>query len=162
MAATRTFAGKKGYWLLDNAADNHVCNQKHLFATYYDDPTQITGATGTSTTSPGKGTIRLNLALENELPGSNLTLTNVWFIPLCPANLVSQARLNDSNVFYNNEDWTLYLAGNTKHQANSRLRAPCQQQFHLQNTPKSRRGYTSNPCHKWRRSSLPMARTRCL
>lgn len=30
-------------------------------------------------------------------------------MPQCPVNLVSQARLNDSNAFYNNEDWTLYL-----------------------------------------------------
>ena len=99
---------KEDRWLLENAADSHVCNQKHLFSTYYDDPTPISGATA-STLSPGKGTICLNLALEDGSPGSTLTLTNVWYLPQCPANLVSQARLNDSNAFYDNEDWTLYL-----------------------------------------------------
>lgn len=105
-------SAKKECWLLDNAADSHVCNQKHLFTTYDDDPTQITGATA-STISPGKGTICLNLALEDKSPGSTLTLTNVWYMPQCPANLVSQARLNDSNAFYDNEDWTLYLRDKT-------------------------------------------------
>lgn len=54
--------------------------------------------------SPGKGTIQLELAFENGLLGANLTLTNVWFIPQCPVNLVSQARLNNSNIFYNNKN----------------------------------------------------------
>lgn len=93
---------KKDHWLLDNAADGHVCNEKHLFTSYYDDSTSITGATA-STISPGKGVICLKLALEDGSPGSTLTLTNVWYIPQCPANLVSQARLNDAGVFYNNE-----------------------------------------------------------
>lgn len=103
----QTCAGREN-WLLDNAADGHVCNQKQLFSIYHDDPMQIAGATS-STTSPGKGIIQLKLALEDGMPGSTLTLTNVWYMPQCPANLVSQARLNDSNVFYNNENWTLYL-----------------------------------------------------
>lgn len=103
---------RKECWLLDNAADGHVCNEKRLFSTYYDDPTVITGATA-SITSPGQGTIRLRLALENGTPGSTFTLTGVWYMPQCPANLVSQARLNDSNVFYDNENWTLYFR-NTK------------------------------------------------
>lgn len=108
MAATQPNPGRRECWLLDNAADGHVCNKKLLFSTYHDDPTLITGATA-SITSPGQGTIQLKLALEDGTLGSTLTLTNVWYMPQCPANLVSQARLNDSNVFYDNENWTLYL-----------------------------------------------------
>lgn len=69
---------QKERWLLDNAADGHVCNQKHYFSTYFNDPTKITGATA-STISPGKGIVRLELALEDGSPGSTLILTNVWY-----------------------------------------------------------------------------------
>lgn len=93
---------------MDNAADGHVCNQKELFFEYFDDPTTITGATSSSV-SPGKGTIHLKLTFEDETPGSTLTLTDVWYMPQCPANLISQAKLNDVDVFYDNKDWSIYL-----------------------------------------------------
>lgn len=105
-----TVYSKKTHWLLDNAADGHVCNQKHFFTSYRDDPTSITGATAL-TTWPGKGTVCLKLALlDDGSLGCMLTLTNVWYRPQCSVNLVSQARLNDAGVFYDNKEWTLYLA----------------------------------------------------
>lgn len=77
MATKHSPVMKGGHsWLLDNAADGHVCNQKDLFSTYHSDPTLITGATA-SNTSPGKSTIQLKLALADGSPGSILTLTNV-------------------------------------------------------------------------------------
>lgn len=110
MTVTQPWQKTRERWLLDNAADGHVCNKKRLFSTYYNVPTVITRATA-SVTSLGQGTIQLKLALENGTPGSTFTLTGVWYMPQCPANLVSQARLNNSNVFYDNENWTLYLRG---------------------------------------------------
>lgn len=67
----------------------------------------MTGAT-TLRTSPGNESVRLPLAPEDELPGAILNLYDVWYIPKCLANLISQGKLNDAGVHYNDENWRLY------------------------------------------------------
>lgn len=49
---------KQEQWLLDNAADMHVCNQRGHFLNYADRPSAMTRATS-SGISPGRGIIRL-------------------------------------------------------------------------------------------------------
>lgn len=98
---------RKAQWLLDNAADMHVCNQREVFLDYSNNPSAMTGATS-SGLSPGRGTIRLHLAHADGSAGAILTLHDVWYIPQSPANLVCQAKLNDSGIYYSNETWYLY------------------------------------------------------
>ena len=73
----------------------------------------MTGATS-SAISPGRGTIKLDLLLKDGSRRATLRLHDVWYIFCCLANLVSQARLNDTGVHYNNISWTLFLKGNGK------------------------------------------------
>lgn len=98
---------KQDQWLLDNAADMHVSNCLENFLSYADNPSAMTGATS-SGMSPGRGITRLHLAHKDGSDGAILTLHDVWYISQSPANLVSQARLNDSGVHYNDETWYLY------------------------------------------------------
>ena len=99
---------KRGLWLLDNAADVHVCNNRNLFFEYRPDVESLTGATA-SGASPGKGLTRIQLALEDGSRGALITLHETWYMPQCPVNLISQGRLNNSGVHYNDESWCLYL-----------------------------------------------------
>lgn len=98
---------KRDQWLLDNATDMHVSNQLDNFLSYADSPSAMTRATS-SGISPGRGITRLHLELEDGTKGAILTLHDVWYIPQSPANLVSQARLNDAGVHYSDESWYLY------------------------------------------------------
>ena len=99
---------KRGLWLLDNAADVHVCNNRDLFLEYRIDVESLTGVTA-SGASPGKGLTRVQLALEDGSPGALIILHETWYMPQCPVNLISQGRLNNSGVHYNDENWCLYL-----------------------------------------------------
>ena len=99
---------RQNLWVLDNASDVHVCNNKESMLTYTEESSAMTGATAIGT-SPGKGTSHLKLAQKDGSPGSKLNLSRVWYIPECPVNLISQARLNDSGIHYNDETWELYV-----------------------------------------------------
>ena len=85
----------------------HTCNQSELFSDYESKSTIITGVTSSGTSS-GVGRVRLSLALENGDLGLTLNLNETRYIPNYPVNLISQARLNDANIYYDNENWTLY------------------------------------------------------
>ena len=67
---------KQDQWLLDYAADMHICNQPDYFLHYVDNPTAITGATLLAI-SPGQGTIKLDLLLKDGSRGATLTLYDV-------------------------------------------------------------------------------------
>ena len=84
-----------------------MCNSKDFLLEYRDEPSALAGATSLGR-SPGKGTARLQLVLEDGSNGAILNLSRVLYIPECPANLISQARLNDSGIHYNDETWRLY------------------------------------------------------
>ena len=94
-------------WLLDSAADMHVCNHRPSFINYITRSTGLAGSTSDGT-SPGRGMIRKTLALQDDSPSSVLILNNVLFIPQCPVNLVSLALLNQNNIYYDNVNWTLF------------------------------------------------------
>lgn len=74
---------------------------------YRERPTGVGGSTSNGT-SPGRGKIRLRLALENDSEGLILDLNDVYYLPNSPCNLVSLARLNDSDIYHNNENEMLY------------------------------------------------------
>lgn len=83
-------------------------------ANYVERPTRIGGSTSEGI-SPGRGKVRLRLAVsrESEREGVTLTLNNVYYLPSSPSNLVSLAVLNDNKIYLDNENETLYDS-NTK------------------------------------------------
>ena len=74
---------------------------------YYEKPTRIGGSTADGS-SLGKGRIRLRLGLEDGSDGIILILRNVYYLPSSPCNLVSLGLLNDSEIFHDNGNETLY------------------------------------------------------
>lgn len=92
---------------MDSAADVHVCNEKSLMMGYQELPTKIGGSTSDGI-SPGRGSVRLRLALKDGSEGLILNLRNAFYLPNSPCNLVNLGLLNDSGVFYDNEAETLY------------------------------------------------------
>ncbi len=74
---------------------------------YRELPARIGGSTSDGV-SPGRGKIRLRLALKDGSEGLVLNLRNVFYIPNSPCNLVSLGLLNDSEIFHDNENETVY------------------------------------------------------
>ena len=95
-------------WLLDSAADMHVCNHRSSLIDYVVRPTDLAGSTSEGM-SPGRGFIERTLALQDDSPSSALILHNVLLIPQCPVNLISLALLNRHDIYYDNLNWTLFL-----------------------------------------------------
>ena len=93
-------------WLVDSAADVHVCNDKQLMHDYTERPTRIGGSTSEGVSS-GRGKVRLRLANDNE-DGAILNFKNVYYLPSSPSNLVSLAFLHDHGIYYDNEKEKLY------------------------------------------------------
>lgn len=106
-------------WLIDSAADVHVCNDLSLMTEYYDKPTKIGGSTSDGS-SPGRGKIRIRLGLEDGSEGLVLNLRNVYYFPSSPCNLVSLGLLNDSGILHDNENETLYQLGSKRVLAQAR------------------------------------------
>lgn len=46
--------------------------------------------------------------MEDETEGVIFNLSNVYYLPDSPSNLISLAELNDNNIFYDNKRQTLY------------------------------------------------------
>ena len=86
---------------------------------YYEKPTRIEGSIEDSL-SPGKGRIRLRLGLEDGSEGIILNLRNVYYLPSSPCNLVSLGLLNDSGIFHDNGNETLYQLGSNRVLAQAR------------------------------------------
>lgn len=58
--------------------------------------------------SPGRRKIRLRLALKDGSEGLILNLSNVFYLPNSPCNLLSLGLLNNSGIYHDNETKTLY------------------------------------------------------
>ncbi len=106
-------------WLIDSAANVHVCNDRSLMTEYYKKPTRIGGCTADGS-SPGKGKIRLRLELKDGSKGIILNLRNVYYLPSSPCNLVSLGLLNHSEIFHDNGNETLYQLGSNRVLAKAR------------------------------------------
>ena len=93
--------------LVDSAADVHVYNDLALMIEYRELPTRIGGSTSNGV-SPGRGRVRLWLALTDGSEGLILKLWNLYYLPKSPCNLVSLGLLNNSGIFHDNKNETLY------------------------------------------------------
>ena len=98
---------RQNCWLIDSAADVHVCNDKSIMMEYQERSTKVGGSTSDGV-SPGRGKVCLRLGLEDDSEGLLLNLQNVYYLPNSPCNLVSLGLLNNSGIFYNNEFENLY------------------------------------------------------
>lgn len=94
------------------ASDEHVCNDKSLLFDYYESLTDMNGVSG-ACISLGRGKAILHLALKDNTPGTVMTLTDVMYMPQCPANLVSNYKMAMANVYWHSKDWEIYH-GSTK------------------------------------------------
>ena len=74
---------------------------------YRERPTNV-GESTSNGVSPGRGKVRLRLGLEDNSEGAILNLRNVYYLPNSPCILVSLGLLNDSGIYHNNEQETLY------------------------------------------------------
>lgn len=92
---------------MDSAADVHVCNDLRLMTDFHNNPTKVGGSTSEGI-SPGRGTVKIRLAMEDGREGLILNLRNVFYLPNSPSNLVSLGLLNDAGIYYNNENQSLY------------------------------------------------------
>lgn len=104
---------RQNCWLVDSAADFHVCNDRSLMTEYQKQPTRMAGSTSNGT-SPGKGNVRLRLALKDGFEGLMLNLRNVYYLPSSPCNLISLGLLINNEIFHDNERETLYQMGTKK------------------------------------------------
>ncbi len=106
----KVFATKRpqeASWLIDDAADVHVYNDRSLMREYHKKLAKIGGSTS-DRIFQGRGTVRLRLSLVDRNEGVILDLKNVFFFPSSPSNLVSLGLFNDHGIFYGNENETLY------------------------------------------------------
>ncbi len=94
-------------WLIDSGANVHVCNDLRLMTDFAERPTRVGGST-LDKVSPGWGTVRIRLALEDGSKGIILNLQNVFYLPNSPSNLISLSLLNDAGIYYDNEQQALY------------------------------------------------------
>ena len=94
-------------WLVESAADVHVCNNRSLITESKEQPTSLRGSTSNGVSS-GRGKIRLCLGLEDNSEGLVLNLQNMYYLPYSRYNLVSLGLLKDSGIYYNNEREILY------------------------------------------------------
>lgn len=74
---------KQSCWLVDSAADVHVCSDPRLMTDYSTNPTRVGGSTSDGT-SPGIGTVKIRLAKEDGSEGLILNLRNVFTFQTVP------------------------------------------------------------------------------
>ncbi len=98
---------KQSCWLVDSVADVYVCNNKRLMIDFTENPTKVGGSTSDGI-SPDRRKVKIRLALKDRTEGLVLTLTNVFYLPNSPSNLVSLGLLNDVGIYHHNEDQILY------------------------------------------------------
>ena len=84
-----------------------MCNNQSLMTEYCLYTTRIGGST-LDGISPGRGKIRLRLALKNGSEGLILNLSNMFYLPNSPYNLLSLGLLNNSGIYHDNENKTFY------------------------------------------------------
>ena len=99
---------KQNCWLVDSAAEIHICNNKKLIIDFTKNLTKV----GESTTSDGislsRRNVKIRLALKDKIERLVLTLTNVFYLLNSPSNLGNLGLLNNTGIYYYNKDYTLY------------------------------------------------------
>ncbi len=74
---------------------------------FTENPIKVGGSTSDDI-SPGKGKVKIRLALKDGTEGLVFTLINVFYLPNSLSNLVNLGFLNNAGIYYHNEDQTLY------------------------------------------------------
>lgn len=92
---------------MDSAADVHVCNDLRTVTDFTENLTRVGGSTSDGI-SPGRGTVKIRLAMEDGNEGLILNLRTVFYLPNSLSNLVSLGLLNDAGIYYDNENQSLY------------------------------------------------------
>lgn len=94
-------------WLVDLATNIYVYNDWLLIIEYWKQLTRI-GSSTSDRISLGQRKIQLRLALKNGTKGLILNLQNIYYLSNRPCNLVSLGLLNNSGIYHDNENETLY------------------------------------------------------
>lgn len=74
---------------------------------FIENPTKVRGSTSDGIT-PGRKKVKIKLALKDGTKGLILTLTNIFYFPNSPFNLVSLGLLNNADIYHHNEEKMLY------------------------------------------------------
>ncbi len=85
----------------------HVCNDQRLITEYIEKPTRVGGSTANGV-SLGRRKVKIRLAKKDGSKSLVLTLTNVFYLPNSPSNLISLGLLNDTGIYHHNKDQTLF------------------------------------------------------
>ena len=98
---------RQNCWLVDSAANVHMCNDKSIMTEYQKRFTKDGGSTSNGV-SPGRRKFCLRLGLEDDLDGLILNLQNVYYLLNSLCNLVNLGLLNNNGIFHNNKHKNLY------------------------------------------------------
>lgn len=98
---------KQSCWLVDSAADIHVCNNKRLIIDFTENPTKVGGLTS-DCILPGRKKVKIRLALKDRIEGLVFILTNVFYLPNNSSKLISLGLLNNAGIYHHNKNQILY------------------------------------------------------
>lgn len=74
---------------------------------FEENPTKIGGSILDSIL-PGEGKIKIRLILKNAIEKIISSLTNVFYLPYSPLNVINLGLLNNIRIFHHNKNKTLY------------------------------------------------------
>ena len=94
-------------WLIDSVVNVHMCNNWSLMTKNCTHPTKIGGSI-LDGILPRKRKIRLRLALKDSSESLIFNFQNVFYLLNSPCNLLSLSLLNNSGIYLNIKNETLY------------------------------------------------------
>lgn len=94
-------------WLMDSAADIHICNNRRLMTDFTEKQTRVGGST-TNGVSPGRGTVWIRLVLKDKSKGVIINLWDIYHLSNSLLNLISLDPFNDISILYDNKRYNFY------------------------------------------------------
>ena len=94
-------------FIYNTAVTIHCCKDHELLFNYINNNTLINTVGFYRTCSVGKKSISIKTALLDRIHASIFTLHNVFYVLYSPANLLFKSRLEEMDVFFNNEIYKL-------------------------------------------------------
>lgn len=64
--------------------------------------------------SPGRETVQIRLVLESRIKGVILNFCNIYYLSNSQSNLISLSFLNNTGIYYDNEQQALYNKASQK------------------------------------------------
>ena len=92
---------------MDSAADVHIYNNFRLLTEYLARSTKVVGSTSDGIL-PRYGTVKIRLIKEDGSKTVILNLQNVFYLPNSLLSLISLGLSNNTDIYYVNENQTLY------------------------------------------------------